>query len=197
MNLKDKQVIIGITGPFGSGKSTVSAYLEAKGFKKVVLSSYLEEEAKKRGEAKITRKLLQDIGNEWRGQYGRGVLAKKALESLRKGKISLAVVDGVRNVGEVEYLKKKANFMLLGIIADRKVRFKRLKKLKRREDLTPELFFKLDCRDLGVNEGKTGLQVALCVALSDYFVLNNEDKRKLEAKIDEVTRAITRDVFSA
>lgn len=190
MSLDNKPVIIGITGPFGSGKSTVSAYLEAKGFKKVVLSSYLEEEAKKRGKAKITRKLLQDIGNEWRGSYGRGVLAKKALESLKKGKISLAVVDGVRNVGEIEYLKKKANFMLLGVIADRTVRFNRLKKLKRREDLTPELFFKLDCRDLGVNEGKTGLQVALCIALSDYFVPNNEDKRKLEAKIDRIVKEL-------
>ena len=190
MSLDNKPVIIGITGPFGSGKSTVSAYLEAKGFKKVVLSSYLEEEAKKRGKAKITRKLLQDIGNEWRGSYGRGVLAKKALESLKKGKISLAVVDGVRNVGEIEYLKKKANFMLLGVIADRTVRFNRLKKLKRREDLTPELFFNLDCRDLGVNEGKTGLQVALCIALSDYFVPNNEDKRKLEAKIDRIVKEL-------
>lgn len=93
-------------------------------------------------------------------------------------------------MGEIEYLKKKANFVLLGVIADRNVRFNRLKKLKRREDLTPELFFKLDCRDLGLNEGKTGLQVALCIALSDYFVPNNEDKRKLEAKIGKIIKTL-------
>ena len=57
--------LIGITGAFGSGKTTAAQYLEDKGYTVVVLSKPLEEEAIKR-KLPMTRKTLQDIGNEWK-----------------------------------------------------------------------------------------------------------------------------------
>ena len=180
----NKPFIIGITGAFGSGKSTAAVFFESKGFKKIILSSFLEEEAAKRGFKKITRKILQDIGNEWRKKYGAGILAKKAIALLKKEGVEKAVIDGIRNVGEIDELRKHHRFTLLAIIADRKVRFDRLVKLKRRETLTWELFTKLDRRDLGIGQKSTGLQVAACQALADVFIENNsgieEFKNKLE-----------------
>jgi dephospho-CoA kinase len=41
--------VIGITGPFGSGKTTASHFFEKKGYKIISLSSFLEEKALKRG----------------------------------------------------------------------------------------------------------------------------------------------------
>ncbi len=185
-----KPLIIGITGTFGSGKSTAASHLTTLGYQKLALSSFLEEEAKKRKAKRITRKLLQDIGNEWREKYGRGILAKKAMEYIVSFNNSKFVIDGVRNIGEIEAFKKDANFHLIGIIADRPLRFERLKKLKRREDLTPELFFKLDCRDLGLNQKTTGLQVAYCFALADYFIENNNTIDNLERKLDDLIKKI-------
>lgn len=188
--MENKPLIIGITGAFGSGKSKASSFLEPWGFKKITLSSFLEEEAKKRGFKKITRKILQDIGNKFRKVYGRGILAKKALEFLKKEKISRAVIDGIRNIGEAEEFRKNNKFILIAIVADRAVRFERLKRLKRREDLTFSLFTKLDRRDLGLGQAKTGLHVAECIALSDIFIDNNcelgEFKEKLDRKIKEL-----------
>lgn len=148
-----KILVVGITGAFGGGKSTASNFFERKSFKKIILSSFLEEEAKKRKIKKITREILQDIGNEWRRKYGSNVLAKKAL-LMAKNYNKKVIVDGIRNVGEIEYLRSNSNFMLITIVADRKIRFERLKKLKRREDLTWELFEKLDRRDLGLGQKK-------------------------------------------
>ncbi|MDO8461021.1 MAG: AAA family ATPase [bacterium] len=180
----NKPFIIGITGAFGSGKSTAAVFFESEGFKKVILSSFLEEEAKKRDFQVITREILQDIGNEWRKKYGSNILAKKALDFIKKERIKLVVIDGIRNVGEIDELRKYHRFILLAIIADRKVRFDRLVKLKRREILTWELFTKLDRRDLGLGQKSTGLQVAACQALADVFIENNpgieEFKNKLE-----------------
>ena len=174
-----KANIIGVTGAFGSGKSTAASFFKKKGYSIVSLSSFLEKEALKR-KLSITRKILQDIGNEWRGKYGSGILMKKALEAL-KGDEKI-VFDGLRNLGEVKELKEKEG-ILLAIVADKNIRFDRLKNLKRREKLTPELFTKLDLRDLGVNEKITGLQTAFCIAVADVYIDSNSSMLEFEKKL--------------
>lgn len=172
--MKTKSLLIGITGGFGSGKSEAASFFESKGFKTIILSLFLEKEAKIRGFKKITRKILQDIGNEWRKKIGTGVLSEKAIACIKKEKIKRAIIDGIRNPGEVKRLRKEKNFILLGIIADKKNRFERLKNLKRREKLTWELFHKLDRRDMGLGQKEGGLRVLACLKKADFYIENNK-----------------------
>lgn len=188
--LENKPLIIGITGAFGSGKSTAADFLEDLGFTKISLAHFLEVELEKRGEKKITRRLLQDLGNEWRGKFGAGVLAQKALTLINEKSIKQVVVEGFRNNLEIEEFRKKSNFKLIGIVSNRIIRFERLKKLDRREELNWELFNDLDNRDLGIGEEKKGLQVAICLALSDIFIENNEDLSQLKNKIRKAVMKI-------
>jgi len=181
--LENKPLIIGITGAFGSGKSTAAEILESLGFAKIGLVQFLEEELKSRGKNKVTRKLLQDLGNQLREKYGAEVLAQKALKLIKEKRIKKAVVEGFRNSSEIEEFRKQGDFKLIGIVVNRKIRFERLKKLKRREKLNRELFNKLDNRDLGIGEGQKGLQVAICLALSDIFIENNQSLEELKSKI--------------
>jgi dephospho-CoA kinase len=183
--LKYKPLIVGITGAFGSGKSTAAEILKSFGFSRISLAQFLEEELKNRGIKTVTRKLLQDLGNEWRGKYGAEILAKKALALMDEMAIRKVAVEGFRNSTEIEEFKKQNNFKLIGIVANRKIRFERLKKLNRREKLSWELFNKLDNRDLGIGEGKSGLQVAICLALSDIFIENNHSLDELKNKIKD------------
>lgn len=185
---ENKPLIIGITGAFGSGKSSASDFLKGLGFAKISLVQFLEETLVNRGERKITRKLLQDLGNEWREKYGGGILAKKALELINERAIKKVVVEGFRNSLEIDAFRKQNNFKLIGIVVNRKIRFDRLKKLDRREKLNWELFNKLDNRDLGIGEGKRGLQVAICLALSDIFIENNRSLRELKNKIQDAIK---------
>ena len=180
-SLKSSGWIIGISGPFGSGKTTAANFFETKGYKVIVLSSFLEEEAKKR-KLPITRKVLQDIGNEWREKSGSSILMKKALQNIKIDE--KVVIDGLRNLGELDSLKKE-NGILLAIVADKKTRFDRLKNLKRREQLTEDLFRTLDLRDLGINEKITGLQTAFCIALADIFIDSNSTIQEFERKLDK------------
>ncbi|MBI4089487.1 MAG: AAA family ATPase [Candidatus Levybacteria bacterium] len=182
--MKNKPLIIGITGAFGSGKSTAASFLEKKGFRKIVLSSFIENEAKKSGIKKITRRLLQDIGNEWREKYGGSILAKKAIALLNKKNLLRVVIDGIRNLSEIEEFRRSYPFILLAVVSNRQIRFERLKFLKRRERLTWDLFEKLDKRDLGIGEGKTGLQVAFCIALADVFIDNNQNLSDFKNKLN-------------
>lgn len=182
--VKSNIKIIGITGAFGSGKSTASDFFEEKGFKKLILSEFLEKEARKRGFRKITRKILQDIGNEFREKFGGSILAQRALDEIEKNNLSMVVIDGIRNPSEVERLRASGNFMLLAILSGRNERFERLKKLKRRESLTWELFDKLDKRDAGVSEKNTGLHVDECIKLADYSIENNNTKEEFQEKLE-------------
>lgn len=183
--MNDQLLIVGITGQFGSGKSTAAIFLQTKGFRRIYLASFLEEEIEKKGFVPITRKHLQDMGNELREKYGGGVLVKKALELAKKGKYKKIVIDGIRNIEEIKLLQKNGNFTLLAIVSDKKVRFERLKKNKRREDLTWDEFDKLDKKDLGIGQSKTGLQVAICVALSDIFIENNTSLVNFQERIEQ------------
>ena len=181
--MKKQPLLLGITGAFGSGKSTASAFFAAKGFTHIRLSSYLEAEIKVEKISDITRKLLQDKGNELRARFGAGYLAKKALEQIEKEKLEHVVIDGIRNMEEVEELCTNPNFLLLAIIADRDVRLKRLQENPRRETLTMQTFAQLDYRDLGVGEKDAGLQTGMCIALADVYVDNNGTESAFEKKL--------------
>lgn len=182
--------IIGVTGAFGSGKSTGAAFFEELGFHKIILSKFLEEEAKKRGVGDITRKILQDIGNEWRENSGVSVLAQKALQEISKGNFEKVVIDGIRNVGEIARFRNSGNFTLIALVSDRKTRFERLRKLRRRENLTWELFNELDNRDSGVNEKETGLQVDKCIALADITIENNGNEDEFKDKLRKISNKL-------
>lgn len=183
--MRKEPLLLGITGAFGSGKSSASAFFAARGFTKIRLSQYLEEEIGERHQGTITRKLLQDTANKLREHYGPGFLAKKALEQIERERLNRVVIDGLRNMGEVESLCVNPHFLLLAIVADRSVRFERLEKNPRREKLTLESFAKLDYRDLGVGEKDTGLQTGMCIALADVFVENNGSEAAFEKKLTQ------------
>ena len=184
--MNNKPILLGITGAFGSGKTTASSFFVERGFELITLSSFLEEEIRKTHDGPITRKALQDAGNELRKTHGAGILAEKALEYISKKDKQYAVIDGIRNLGEIEVLRQHEAFVLLAIVSNRKIRFERLKTSPRRETLTWDLFTQLDYRDLGVGEKDTGLQTGMCVSLADIFIDNNSSLEDFKQKLAQV-----------
>lgn len=183
--MRKEPLLLGITGAFGSGKTTAAAFFAAHGFHRIILSSFLEEEIRKDFHGEITRKMLQDKGNELREKFGAGELAKRALAYIEKEKLEHVVIDGVRNLEEMEVLCANPHFLFMAIVADRDKRLKRLQANPRRETLDMQLFSKLDYRDLGVGEKETGLQTGMCIALADVYIENNGSEHELEKRLKE------------
>jgi dephospho-CoA kinase len=182
--VKKESILLGITGAFGSGKSTASDFFVKHGFTKIRLSSLLEDALQKQtNQANITRKMLQDLGNEWREKEGAAVLAKKALALIAEKQLDRVVIDGIRSMSEVETLCTNPNFCLLAVVADREKRLTRLEQNPRRERLDLKSFAQLDYRDLGVGEKETGLQTGMCIALADVFVINNGTVESFEKQL--------------
>ena len=153
------------------------------------MSSIVHAELKKKGIREFTRQTLQDVGDELRRGYGDDVLVR-CLNEVIKGqkKDRRIVIEGIRNPGEIEYLKKNLNnFILIGVKANRELRFKRL--LSRGKKWDPKSyndFIKVDRRDLGAGQNKSGQQVGKCLAYCDYVLTNNKDIKDFERKMEEL-----------
>ncbi len=181
-------MITGLTGPIASGKSVLAGMLVDGGFIRLTLSEEVREEARRRG-LPIERKTLQNLGNEMRAKYGNGYWAKRLLAKTQKGKNY--VIEGIRNPGEVEELRKLRNFVLIGVDAPIENRLRWI--LARDKDSDPKTLAgieAMDARDRGVGEDTSGQQSQACYEMADRRILNNttlEDLReKAEQLVDEL-----------
>lgn len=187
-------VYVGVVGQIACGKGVLVDYLIKKlDFVSFSLSSILHEELKRKGIKEFTRKTLQDVGDELRQKYEDDVLARRAIEILKKQGEKHVVIEGIRNPGEIEFLKKNPSFILIGVKANREIRFKRL--LTRGKPWDPKNwndFVRVDRRDLGVGQAKSGQQVGKCLAYCDYSLTNNKDLKDFQRKVKELMKKIFR-----
>lgn len=186
---KSDYMLIGLTGPLGSGKDTVKNILEKKlSYKSIRLSAIVEEEIRRR-KLPFTRENYQNVGDDLRKKYGAHILVKRALEKLGS---CCGIINGIRNPAEVEYLREKCkNFILISINANRKVRYERLKKRGKRGDpKTWEEFVKKDDRELGINEPEYGLRIKDCMKMADIAIINEGSKEELEREVEYLCKQL-------
>lgn len=167
-------VIIGLTGPFGSGCSYVAKnHIEKYGYKYLSLSSVLKEEFQKQGKTGIElRNNLQEFGNSLRKERGNDYLSKKIYEKIEEDQdCKKWVIDSIRNTHEIEYFKRKAGqFFLISIWADKSTRWDRVSK---KYNYNQQGFYDDDSRDSNENI-ENGQQISLCYQMADVVVLNEK-----------------------
>lgn len=185
--------VIGLTGTIGSGKEVVRYILE-KSFEtiSVRLSDLLDYSILKKKKMTITRNMQQDLGDQVRQKYGTHVLAKIAVEFMKRDG-AVKIIDGIRNPGEVDYLHKQFGdeFILVAIDAPQEVRFKRVQERNRASDSkTFEEFVKLDERDQGMNEPPYGQQVKKCIEMADVILQNDGTMEEFQAKVEDFIKTL-------
>ncbi len=176
-------MIIGITGRIASGKTDVAEFLKERGFKYVTISQVVREEVSSRG-IEITRKTLQDIGNEIRKKEGAEGWIKRLLKRINIEEDN--IIDGIRNPGEIEELRKIPNFILISVNAPKEERFKRvISRDKPSDPKTWEGFLGIDKRDFG-EEDPLGQQVGKCMELADFHLMNDSTLEDFHKKIESL-----------
>ena len=116
-------MLIGLTGRYASGKSTVVDWLISKGFASESCSDSISVYLKENGIEESRQNLIEG-GNELRRTGGPGILAEMLLERL-EGKD--AVIDSIRTPGEVESLREREDFVLIEVRAGMEARWQRAK----------------------------------------------------------------------
>jgi deoxycytidylate deaminase len=173
------QTVLGLTGSFGSGCSTLAKVLHDKQkFEVMSLSKFVKEEWLKNHPGKnvdeALREELQDIGDYLRANKGPQVLAEMAyIDAKNNGKLNQNLVfDSIRNTSEVDFLRKNFhNFFLIAVDCPEKDRWSRSQKRYLGNYLE---FLKDEGRDRN-EEGLHGQQVSLCVDDADFLISNEND----------------------
>ena len=182
--MMNQMKVIGLTGTIGSGKETVKEILKEKtGAFYVTLSDVIRKEMEKNS---ADRKTLQDMGNHLRKNFGLHILTELAVKSIPE-ETNVVIIDGIRNSGEVEFLRKKFknDFKLLAIDAHEKIRFERTVKRNEIRDVKSFEEFKIwDERDKGKGEPEFGQHVGECMSRADYTIQNDGSLEELKEKIN-------------
>ncbi|MGE5579821.1 MAG: AAA family ATPase [Bacillota bacterium] len=177
--------IIGLTGSFGSGASTVAEYLGEMGYQRVSLSDELHSRF-----PNATRSQLQEEGNKLRASDP-AYLARQVLERIDKSdQNSKWVVDSIRNPSEVRNLASSTSeFYLFAVFADKRLRWERVKGIA---NYTHSQFEADDWKDAGDDEPSHGQRVRDCYSIADVIISNNENWRIRKDKIEESLKQTVR-----
>lgn len=183
-----ENLVIGLTGSFGSGCNEAFSYLESKNFKGYSLSDRVKEEVIKEGIINPDRNHLQNIGDKLRHENTPDFLAI----DIFKNKIDWSsnnsvVIKSIRNHHEARFfINNLTNFFLINIDAPKKIRFNREQGgYSKIEDFERE-----DERDTGDDQPKYGQHVKICVDLSDIIINNIGSKKEFYKKIDRYLNLI-------
>jgi dephospho-CoA kinase len=178
--MMNKKMVIGVCGTLCSGKGIVTEILRSKGCDVTTLGTIVRESLDSKG-VETTREAQQDEGNLLRKEFGGQILAERALKKYVHSANPL-VIDGIRNIAEIEYLKEHSRFFLIGVDASLELRWKR--SVHRNRDpghKDYDTFINDDARDRGTNEPANGQQVGMCLVQADFLIMNDEEYVDLES----------------
>ena len=188
MVVKKHTHIVAFVGLAGSGKTSATDYLSAKGFPKIHLGSIVLK-AMEDSQIERTWASEQKFREEIRAREGNDFVIKRAIANindLMSAGQRLIVVDGVYSWSEYVLLKQTfpGQTTFISIVAPKHIRYQRIGKRTERP-MTPR---EVDERDW--SEIKN-LEKGGPIASADYFIINDGSLDELHAKIDELT-AVTR-----
>lgn len=174
-------LVIGLSGRIGSGKGTVSEYLQEKyGAKDLVFSDILKD-ILNRLDIPVTRYSLQQLGRSLRDGLGADVLVKAMKGDIAKSKAKVLLIDGVRYLNEARLVKSFPKYTLIFIDAPLEVRYNRVVKRGTRGEASMS-FSDFKRKD----NAPTEAEITEVQEFSDSLISNTGTIKELQSTIDEL-----------
>ena len=174
--------VIGVVGPIGSGKDTVSDYIAKKyGYTIVSYRDIVREETEKAG-MEPTRENLQKIGGGYREKYGDDYFAKKVMEKAKH--LEKVVLKDMRRSSDVSVPKQyfKSEMIIILVEANEKTRLERMKERSRLSD--PHTMEELRKQETREKE----LHFTDSFSMADVKIENKGSLEDLYRKIDQIMK---------
>lgn len=180
------KTILGLVGPIASGKDTVKKYLEQKYDATGCRFSSILRDILERINLPNSRENMQGLSTILRQKFGEDILAKAIAADAIKLKGDIVVVDGVRRLADIKFLKRAPNFALVAIDAKPEIRYQRL--VKRAENAgDAKKTYRQFLKD---HQYETELTIPILMKKAKYKLDNNGSLADLYKQIDKLIKVL-------
>ena len=180
------KIIIGLVGQIACGKEAAKKYLAKKYNTQDCKFSNPLRDVVRRLDIPESRENLQKLSTILRGGFGEDLLAKVISVDASKLNADIVIIDGVRRMADIKYLKDLSNFYLIKVEVDAKLRYERMK--ARNENVgDSEKTFEQFMNDQN-NEAEKGIPEVMDVA--KLSIENNGTLEELYSKTDKIIKEI-------
>lgn len=181
-------MVIGITGTLGAGKGAVVDFLTKKyGFKHFSARDFLSKKILEKN-LEINRDTLTETANGLRQKHGSAYVVEELYKEAETAGGN-AVIESVRTIGEIVFLRSKENFVLIAVDADPKLRYGRVVGRKSETDkISFEKFVEDEAREMH-SKDVTKQNLSACIDLADLKIMNNGTLEKLEKEIIKIVKS--------
>jgi len=177
--------LIAFVGMPASGKSEASAMARRLSIPVVSMGDIVREETARRG-LPPTDENIGGTGTTLRREEGMNAIARRCVPKIRSQNSPIVVVDGTRNIEEINFFKKQFgnDFKLIAIRTPLELRFERVKKRARSDDMCS--IDELKRRD----EREKGWGLDKAIEVADMTLDNTNSLPKFQKEIEKLLRTI-------
>ena len=178
------KIILGLAGEMASGKGTVAKYVMAKYGAKSFRFSTMLRDVLDRLLLEQSRDNLQNLSTVLRQNFGEELFARVMAQDVKNDTSEIIIIDGVRRLADIKYLKEIPQFKLAYLEADMQKRFERIIKRGENSDDAKKTFedFKK------AHEDESELQIKDLKNHADFLIDNNGAYEDLYRQVDKILR---------
>jgi dephospho-CoA kinase len=179
-----KKTILGFAGEIACGKGTATKFLTEKYKGSSHRFSTMLRDLLDRLYLEQSRKNMQEISTAIRQTFGEDTMAKVMYEDVKTDSNDVIVIDGVRRLADIKYLRQLPEFKLVYIDTSIENRYGRIvKRGENPDDNTKTLEqFKKD------QESEADMQIRGLKDKADFVLDNNGTTEELYAQVDAIIK---------
>ena len=178
----NKKIILGFTGLISCGKGTAAKYFVSKYGASSFRFSTMLRDVLDRLHLEHSRENMSGISKVLREHFGQDMMAKVMAKDVEEVKTSLVVVDGIRRMEDIKYLRALQNFKLIAIDVDMKVRYQRLIKRDENPDDKNKTWEEFEAD----HKLETEVTILETMKVADVYIDNNGDLDSLYKQLDQL-----------
>jgi dephospho-CoA kinase len=182
----NKKIIIGLVGQIACGKGVIKKYLiEKEGASDYRFSTIIRNVADRLAIEK-SRENLSKLSTLLRSNFSEDIFAKAMAKDVKGDDSEVIVIDGIRRMTDIKYLKELKEFKLISVYTDKEIRYKRV--VERNENIGDD---KKTMEEFEEEEkAEPELEIPNVMEKADYKIVNNASWENLHSQIKETIKKI-------
>jgi dephospho-CoA kinase len=176
------KIILGIAGEMGSGKGTISKHITKEHNGGAHRFSTMLRDVLDRMHLEQSRDNIQKLSTMLRKNYGEDVMAKSMYYEVKGDDHNVVIVDGVRRMADIDYLRELPEFKLVYVDVDIKNRYERIMTRGENSDDAKKTFEEFEKS----NEDESELQIRDLKNYANYVIDNNGNFSELYAQVEDI-----------